>query len=134
MKCKFQENIMLGKRKINYKDALFKYASRLYLTQGAELQETYKTSKVKYGFHLIILIHTISSCILKFPVILFVSTHFISKCNSFSTSSRRGQWSSFCSLPQTPQFPHSQSEPCYHTPLMHVTCSFPTLFYIPICN
>lgn len=37
-------------------------------------------------------------------------------------------WSSFCSFPQTPRFPHSQSEPCYPTPLMHVTCSFPTLF------
>jgi len=40
MKCKFQENIMLGKSKINYKGALFNDASRLYLTQGAKLQHT----------------------------------------------------------------------------------------------
>jgi len=39
MKCTFQENIMLRKSKINYKDTLFKDASRLYLTQGAKLQQ-----------------------------------------------------------------------------------------------
>jgi len=85
MKCKFQESIMLGKSKINYKDA-----SRLYLTQDAKLQHTHKTSKVKYGFHFIILIYTTSSFIFKFPLLLFVSSHFISTCNSFSTFSQRG--------------------------------------------
>lgn len=130
MKCKFQENIMLGKRKINYKNALFKSASRLYLTHGAKLQNTHKTSKVKYGSHLILLKYTLSSFIIKFPLLHFVSTHFISTCNSFFTSSQR--WHGHLSvLSLRPLNFHILSESCYPTPFMHVTCSFPTLFLYP---
>lgn len=121
---------MLGKSKINYKDALFKYASRLYLTQGAKLQNTHKTSKVKYGFHLIILIYTISSFIFKFPLLLFVFTHFISTCNSFSTSSQRRH--GHLSVPSLgPLDFHIPSLKHAILLLSHVTCSLPTLFLYP---
>lgn len=37
----------------------------------------------------------------------------------------------FLFSPSDPRFPHSQSEPCYPTLLMHVTCSFCILFLYP---
>jgi len=134
MKCKLQENIMLGKHKINYKNALFKSASRLYLTHGAKLQNTYKTSKVKYGFHLLLLIYTLSSFIFKFPLLLFVSTHFISTCYSFSTSShrRRGHLSVLSLRPLDFHIPSLNHAILLLSCMLHVLSLL--FFYMPICN
>jgi hypothetical protein len=105
-----------------------------FTLHGVQNCRTHKTSKVKYGFHLIILIYTIFSFIFKFPLLLFVSTHFISTCNSFSTSSQRGHghFSVLSLRPLDSRIPSLNHAILLLSCMLHVLSLL--FFYIPICQ
>jgi len=92
--------------------------------QGAKPQNAHKTGKVNYGFHLIILTYTISSIIFKFPLLLFVSTQFISTCNS--TSSQRGHGH----LPVLSLRPPNFHIPSLNHAILLLSCMLPHTFFI----